>query len=109
PSAAPSCRSRTRSRSPRRTDPAPATDATRRFAGSVNVTMLLDMAADGFGDRVVVGTREEGLTATRLRDLAAGTAALVRASGADSVLYLAVNGPAFPVALFGAARAGVPL
>ncbi|HJQ47207.1 MAG TPA: class I adenylate-forming enzyme family protein [Amycolatopsis sp.] len=75
----------------------------------MNVTMLLDMAADGFGDRIVVGTREEGLSAARLRDLASGGAALIAESGADSVLYLAVNGPAFPVALFAAARAGVPL
>ena len=75
----------------------------------MNVTMLLDMAADGFGDRIVVGTREQGFTAGRLRDLAAAGAALIAESGADSVLYLAVNGPAFPVALFAAARAGVPL
>ncbi|HVW41211.1 MAG TPA: AMP-binding protein [Amycolatopsis sp.] len=75
----------------------------------MNVTMLLDMAADGFGDRIVAGTREEGFTAGRLRELAAGGAALIAGSGADSVLYLAVNGPVFPVALFAAARAGVPL
>ncbi|WP_181784394.1 class I adenylate-forming enzyme family protein, partial [Pseudonocardia pini] len=75
----------------------------------MNVTMLLDMAADGFGDRIVVGTRETGLSAEALRARAAGGAALIEAAGADSVLYLAVNGPAFPVALFAAGRAGVPL
>jgi len=75
----------------------------------MDLTLLLDMAADGFGDRVVVGPREDGLTADRLRALAAGGAAAVRAAGADAVVYLAVNGPAFPVALFAAAYAGVPL
>jgi acyl-CoA synthetase (AMP-forming)/AMP-acid ligase II len=75
----------------------------------MNVTMLLDMAADGFGDRVVVGRRVGGLTATRLRELAAGGASVIRAANAPAVIYLAVNGPAFPVALFAAARAGVPL
>jgi acyl-CoA synthetase (AMP-forming)/AMP-acid ligase II len=75
----------------------------------VNLSVLLDMAAEGFGDRVVVGTRAEGLSAARLRELAAGGATLVAEAGADAVLYLAVNGPAFPVALFAAARAGVPL
>jgi len=75
----------------------------------VDLTLLLTMAADGFGDRVVVGPREGGLTAARLRALAGGGAAAVRAAGADAVLYLAVNGPAFPVALFAAAYAGVPL
>jgi len=69
----------------------------------MNVTTLLDMAAEGFGDRVVAG----GLTAARLQELAKGGARLLR--DADALLYLAVNGPAFPVALFAAATAGVPL
>ncbi|WP_063041582.1 class I adenylate-forming enzyme family protein [Nocardia pseudovaccinii] len=75
----------------------------------MNVTMLLDMAIDGFGDRVVIGRREGGITAARLGEMAEAGAAVIRESGADSVVYLAVNGPAFPVALFAAARAGVPL
>jgi acyl-CoA synthetase (AMP-forming)/AMP-acid ligase II len=75
----------------------------------MNVTMLLDMAADGFGDRVVIGTRSEGLTAARLRELALGGARVVRDAEADAVVYLAVNGPAFQVAFFAAAYAGVPL
>lgn len=75
----------------------------------MNISMLLDMAVDGFGDRVVIGTRAEGLTASRLDELATIGARAVRNSGADSIVYLAVNGPAFPVAMFAAARAGVPL
>jgi acyl-CoA synthetase (AMP-forming)/AMP-acid ligase II len=71
--------------------------------------MLLDMAADGFGDRVVAGSRDGGLTPTQLQGLARGGAALVREAGADAIVYLAVNGPAFPAALFAAAHAGVPL
>jgi acyl-CoA synthetase (AMP-forming)/AMP-acid ligase II len=67
------------------------------------------MAVDGFGDRRVVGSRHDGLTATRLRELAQAGAALVRDAGADAILYLEVNGPAFPVAMFAAAWAGVPL
>ena len=75
----------------------------------MNLTMLLDMAADGFGDRVVVGRRNGGLTAARLRELSHGGAKAVTDAGADAVVYLAVNGPAFQVALFAAAYAGVPL
>ncbi|PPJ25784.1 AMP-dependent synthetase [Nocardia nova] len=75
----------------------------------MNLTMLLDMAIDGFGDRVVIGRREGGITAARLGEMAEAGAAAIRESGADSVVYLAVNGPAFPVAMFSAARAGVPL
>lgn len=75
----------------------------------MNITMLLDMAADGFGDRVVVGGLDSGLTPTRLQELSAAGAEAIRASGADALVYLAVNGPAFPIAMFAAARAGVPL
>ena len=75
----------------------------------MNLGMLLDMAADGFGDRVVVGRRDGGLTATQLRAMALAGAGAVTAAGADAILYRAVNGPAFPVALFAAAYAGVPL
>ncbi|MFE2985777.1 class I adenylate-forming enzyme family protein [Streptomyces sp. NPDC059262] len=75
----------------------------------MNLTMLLDMAVEGFPKRVVVGRSKGGLTAMQLRDSAAVGAALIRDSGAAAVVFLDVNGPAFPVALFAAARAGVPL
>ena len=75
----------------------------------MNLGMLLDMAADGFGDRVVIGPRDGGFTATQLRAMALAGAESVAAAGADAIVYLAVNGPAFPVALFAAAYAGVPL
>src|SRR5260370_4165107 len=75
----------------------------------MNVTLLLDMAADGFPDRVVVGRRQDGMTAARLRGMSACAAAQLRAAGAGVMVYLAVNGPALPVALFAAARAGIPL
>jgi acyl-CoA synthetase (AMP-forming)/AMP-acid ligase II len=74
----------------------------------MDLTMLLDMAAGGFPERTVVGTREDGLTAQALQSAARKGAALVAESGATSLVYLAVNGPAFPVALFAAATAGVP-
>ncbi|HEY3737084.1 MAG TPA: class I adenylate-forming enzyme family protein [Jatrophihabitans sp.] len=75
----------------------------------MNLGLLLDMAADGFGDRVIIGRRGNGLTTAKLREMSAVGAQTIRESGADAVVYLAVNGPAFPVALFSAARAGVPL
>src|SRR5258708_8102236 len=75
----------------------------------MNVTLLLDMAADGFPDRVVVGRRQDGMTAARLRGMSACAAAQLRSAGASALVYLAVNGPALPVALFAAARAGIPL
>jgi len=79
----------------------------------VRLTLLLDMAADGFGDRVLAGHRSGhrsgGITAAELASRSHSGAALVRERGADALVYLDANGPAFPVALFAAARAGVPL
>ncbi|HEX4091944.1 MAG TPA: long-chain fatty acid--CoA ligase [Trebonia sp.] len=75
----------------------------------MRLTLLLDMAADGFGDRVLAGRRSGGITAAELARRSHAGAALVRQGGADAVVYLDVNGPAFPVALLAAARAGVPL
>lgn len=75
----------------------------------MNLILLLDMAADAFGDRVLVGPRDGGLTAAGLRELSRGGAQVVRDAGADAIVYLAVNGPAFQVALFAAAHAGIPL
>jgi|tagenome__1003787_1003787.scaffolds.fasta_scaffold20988409_2 acyl-CoA synthetase (AMP-forming)/AMP-acid ligase II len=75
----------------------------------MNLSMLLDMAADGYGDRLMVGRRGDGHSAEELRHLAIGGAALLRERGAEALIYLDVNGPCFPAALFAAARAGVPL
>ncbi|SHN16688.1 class I adenylate-forming enzyme family protein [Cryptosporangium aurantiacum] len=75
----------------------------------MNLTLLLDMAADGFGDRRIVGRGDTAFTAGTLRDLSSGGADLFREVGARAVIYLGVNGPAFPLALFAAARAGIPL
>jgi acyl-CoA synthetase (AMP-forming)/AMP-acid ligase II len=75
----------------------------------VRLTLLLDMAADGFGDRVLAGRRTGGMTAAELARRSHSGAALLRERAADALVYLDVNGPAFPVALFAAARAGVPL
>jgi acyl-CoA synthetase (AMP-forming)/AMP-acid ligase II len=75
----------------------------------MKLTMLLDMAAEGNGDRVLVGSVEGGLTGTRLRSLARGGGAALREASATALIYLAENGPCFPLALFSAAYAGVPL
>ena len=71
--------------------------------------MLLDMAASGDPDRVAIGPRASGTTCAELRRTAAGVATVVHGSGARELVFAGVNGPAFPVLLFGAALAGVPL
>jgi acyl-CoA synthetase (AMP-forming)/AMP-acid ligase II len=75
----------------------------------MNVSMILEMAASGYGDRLIVGTRSAGMSVDQLQELALARAGDVLESQADAVVYLGINGPAFPVALFAAAYAGVPL
>jgi acyl-CoA synthetase (AMP-forming)/AMP-acid ligase II len=73
----------------------------------VNLALLLEMAADGLGDRVAVGSRRGGLPYTALRDRATGVAAALEHEPL-TVALLAETSPLVPVALFGAAWAGVP-
>lgn len=75
----------------------------------MNLTMLLEMAVDGHRKRVLFGPAETGLSAARLHALALGGASLLHERDASALVYVDVNGSAFPVALFAAAYAGIPL
>ncbi|TDC97961.1 long-chain fatty acid--CoA ligase [Actinomadura sp. 7K507] len=72
----------------------------------MNITMILEMAASN-GDRAAVTAGGRSLTAAELLRLARAAAPRFRRHPA--VLYLGANHLAYPVALFGAAIAGVPL
>jgi acyl-CoA synthetase (AMP-forming)/AMP-acid ligase II len=72
----------------------------------MNLTMILEMVAASAGDRDVVTAGGRSLTAARLSELARSAAQ--RFEGRSGVLYLGGNHLAFPVALFGAALAGLP-
>jgi acyl-CoA synthetase (AMP-forming)/AMP-acid ligase II len=74
----------------------------------VNIGLLLDMVADGAPDRVVIGRRRDGLTAAALRARARDVAGRLLASQAKTVGFLDLNSEAFPVAMLGAALAGLP-
>jgi acyl-CoA synthetase (AMP-forming)/AMP-acid ligase II len=75
----------------------------------LGIELLLDIASSTAPERVVLGRRTDGLSLERLAALAAGGALVVRDSGAQTVVFLGSNGPAFPVAVFASARAGVPI
>ena len=75
---------------------------------SVHLTMLLDMAADGMGDRVAIGTREAGLSYCALRDDARRAGRWIQALGVDTVGLVDVNSEAVPILLYGSGLAGVP-
>lgn len=74
----------------------------------MNISTILDMAAEAFGDRVGVVCGEQRLTYSQLRDAALRAAATFRSSGAKYVGLLDITTPAAPIAIFGAAYAGLP-
>jgi acyl-CoA synthetase (AMP-forming)/AMP-acid ligase II len=75
----------------------------------MNLSLVLDMAADGLAERVLVGRRADGFTGAELRQRSIGGARALTQTQASALVYLGVNGAAFPVSLYSAARAGVPL
>ena len=74
----------------------------------MNIAMLLDMAADAFGDRTAVVCGEQSLTFAELREKAQRAANHFQQAGASYVALLDTNGPVLQVAIFGAAYAGIP-
>jgi acyl-CoA synthetase (AMP-forming)/AMP-acid ligase II len=74
----------------------------------VNIAMLLEMAAEGDPERIVLGPHDTGITASDLLERARRAATFFRKSGAETVGYFGVNADVLPVALFGAALAGIP-
>jgi acyl-CoA synthetase (AMP-forming)/AMP-acid ligase II len=74
----------------------------------VNLLTLLDMAAAGHGDRLLLGTSARGLTGEQLAERSRRGARFLTAAGAHTVVYIGENGLAVPLALFAAAAAGVP-
>jgi acyl-CoA synthetase (AMP-forming)/AMP-acid ligase II len=74
----------------------------------MNIMMLLEMAASGMGDRVALGTRDDGLTYQQLYDRAGGAAAYFLGAGIENVSLVDVSSSALPIALFGSAWAGKP-
>jgi acyl-CoA synthetase (AMP-forming)/AMP-acid ligase II len=74
----------------------------------VNLMMLLEMAAQGFGDRVAVQSGGERLTYTELFRAAGAAAQAISASGAKHVAILDESSLAVPIGLFAAAWANLP-
>lgn len=75
----------------------------------MNLMMLLEMAAGGTPDRVAVGPADGGLTYTELYERAGRAAARLQADGIAHLAYLGTNHTTYPVAMFAAAWAAIPL
>ncbi len=74
----------------------------------MNLMMLLEMAAEGMGDRVAVVSGDDRLTYSELFEAAGRAAARLRASDAKHLAILDTSSPALPIAVFAAAWAGKP-
>lgn len=74
----------------------------------MSLTLLLDLANGMVPDRVAVGSRDGGITFAGLDRQSRNAAARLQASGARTLAYVGLSGPAFHVSLFAAAHAGVP-
>jgi acyl-CoA synthetase (AMP-forming)/AMP-acid ligase II len=74
----------------------------------MNLAMILEMAADGFGDRIAIGSLDgSGLSYSQVREHAEALARAIGESGAVTAVYEDRNSRFLPIALFGAAWAGV--
>jgi acyl-CoA synthetase (AMP-forming)/AMP-acid ligase II len=90
-------------------EPTPLSGVVRRdHNGPVHLGLILDMSSSGFGHRGAVSGEGYDLSYEELAQRSWAAGAAFQRSGASSVLYVAPNHPAFPVALFGAAAAGIP-
>ena len=74
----------------------------------MHLTTLLEMAAEGFGDRVAFGSRPGGLTYAGLMDSALRVDAWASAKGVERVGLVDVNSEAVPMLLYGSGFAGLP-
>lgn len=74
----------------------------------MNLMMLLEMAADGLGERIAIGSRDDGLSYRQLFERAQGAADRYRSTGVESAMLCDESSPAIPIALFGSAWAGIP-
>ena len=74
----------------------------------MHTTLLLDMAADAAPDRVALGRISDGLSFAELRRRAHAGAVALDAQGGETVVFIGLNGPAMPVAIFAAGLLGKP-
>ncbi|MEO9327848.1 class I adenylate-forming enzyme family protein [Gordonia aurantiaca] len=75
----------------------------------MDITLLLEMAADAHPDRIALGGRSDGITYRRFADMARRVGSEAAGLDARALGLLDLNSPVFPTLLFGAAYSGKPL
>ena len=74
----------------------------------MHLSMLLQMAADGAGDRIAIGSRTGGVTMAVLAERAGRAGTVFAGHTGERVVLVDLNSEAVPIALFGAGLAGKP-
>lgn len=74
----------------------------------MSISLLLEMAVDGFGDRPACGMGADALTYHQLFDRAQSLARVLRKRPGEKVVFLGLNSAAMPVTLLASALAGKP-
>jgi fatty-acyl-CoA synthase len=74
----------------------------------VHLAMLLEMAADGLGDRILLGSSDGGLTASELAVQARRLGSQLAQRSGERIGLVDLNSEAVPLLLFGCALAGKP-
>jgi len=74
----------------------------------MHTALLLEMAAGAFPDRVALGSLSDGLTYEELARRARAAGAWLIEQRAERVVFVGLNGPAMPTALFAAGEIGRP-
>jgi acyl-CoA synthetase (AMP-forming)/AMP-acid ligase II len=75
----------------------------------MNLMMLLEMAASNDPDRTAIGTSHDPTTYGDLYRRAGAGALYLSERGYEAVAFLGANSPAFAIAVFAAAWAGIPV
>ncbi|MDB5445613.1 MAG: long-chain fatty acid--CoA ligase [Phenylobacterium sp.] len=66
----------------------------------MHTALLLEMASDAAPDRVILGELADGITFAELAGRARGAAAWLLGHPGETIVYLGLNGPSLPVAIF---------
>ncbi|HWA63718.1 MAG TPA: class I adenylate-forming enzyme family protein [Caulobacteraceae bacterium] len=74
----------------------------------MHTALLLEMAAEAFGDRTAVGSHADGVTYAELAARARGGGVWLDGMDAFTVVWLGLNGPTLPAALFASAEIARP-
>jgi acyl-CoA synthetase (AMP-forming)/AMP-acid ligase II len=74
----------------------------------MHTSLLLEMSAEVFPERIAVGASDGGVSFGDLLARARGGGTWLNAKGGDTVVFIGLNGAALPTAIFGSAMIGKP-